>query len=57
MLTLFLQANLYNALPIIYGDWACSHRGDGRARGHARSLPRYPYPIGAIASGSTTGAS
>jgi hypothetical protein len=52
MLTLFLQSNLYNALPIVYGDMGVFGTAAMSIMEDTRDLFRaYPYPIGSYAIG------
>lgn len=52
MLTLFAQANLYNALPIVYGDMGTFATAAMAILPDDKDLFRcYPYPIGSYAIG------
>lgn len=52
MLTVFLQSNLYNALPILYGDMGVFGTAAMSCMEDSRDLFRcYPYPIGSYTIG------
>jgi hypothetical protein len=52
MLTIFLQSNLYNALPIVYGDMGVFGTASMAVLEDTRDLFRtYAYPIGSYAIG------
>jgi hypothetical protein len=52
MLTIFLQSNLYNALPTVYGDMGVFGTGAMAILEDSRDLFRaYAYPIGSYAIG------
>lgn len=52
MLTLFLKSNLYNALPILYGDIACFGTGAIAVIDDEPDLMRcYSFPVGSFAFG------
>lgn len=52
MLTVFIQANLYNVLPMIYGDMGVFGTAAMSVIEDSRDLFRcYPYPVGSYALG------